>query len=91
MKIIRANKGLKLSEASQTELCLCSGVTARRRLSSGGGWRCLQTAQGIMGERPRRSLQKEKEASVQVEKRVSESQLWPFATATSLGYMLSVR
>lgn len=62
MKIIRANKGLKLSEASQA-------VVGQSSNSSGGGWRCLWTAQGIM-------RQKEKEASVHVGGgKVSESQL----------------
>lgn len=57
MKITRgektANKGIKLSKASQTELCLCSAAAAQ---SSGRCWRCLRTAQGIVGRRPRRSL-----------------------------------
>lgn len=73
MKIMGANKGPKLSAAPRPELGLCSGVTAWGERQPGRGWRCLKTARGIMGQRPRRSTDKErgggqKEASVLVKK-----------------------
>lgn len=64
MKIMGANKGPKLSVAPRPELSLCSRVTGRGKRQPGRGWRCLKTARGIMGQRPRRSMDKERGGGV---------------------------